>query len=143
MLKANGFAELDHLATEYMRQLRQGNKLTVNEFAARYPYKSEAITRLFPAIASMESLRTASMDASGTLALDLNDLNINLPEPPLPGISSVAAKGRLQLGTTDAYVPPVLLAMRSISRRLWPRPTPMVFTTMWCTSFAVRNRSKA
>ena len=66
MLEADGYAEIDQLATEYIRQLRQGDKVSVQDFAARYPEKSETITKLFPAIVSIETFRTASLSSSNS-----------------------------------------------------------------------------
>lgn len=63
MLNNNTLSEIDCLATEYIQCLRRGDDISVEQFAAKYPEKSAAITKLFPAIASIESLRTASLDS--------------------------------------------------------------------------------
>ena len=64
MFELNGLRELDDLATDFVNQLRDGNKISVEEFAALHPDNSEAITQYFPAIASIESLRSANQSAN-------------------------------------------------------------------------------
>lgn len=59
MLEANQPKELDDLATEFVNRLRTGESVSIAQFAAQYPENSDAITQLFPAIQSIESLRKA------------------------------------------------------------------------------------
>ena len=56
---------LEVLAAEYMERLRQGQALSVSEYAAQHPELAEEIQELFPTIAVTERLKARQARSSG------------------------------------------------------------------------------
>lgn len=53
------------LAAEYMESLRQGQRPSIEEYAARHPELAEEIRELFPTIAATEQLKARQAQSSG------------------------------------------------------------------------------
>ncbi len=124
MLDASHPSKLDLLATEYVNLLRTGSPLSVKEFAAQHPENSEAITQLFPAIASIEGLRNAkkpeppSLNGKNFDSKVLGDFRI-VKEIGRGGMGIVFLAEQISLGREIALkvLPPSFVSEPKYSRR--------------------------
>ena len=65
---SSGSSLLNTLAHEFVERIRQGEQLTVEEYAAEYPSLSEAIRDLFPTLLLVEHLGSGVMPMPKTSA---------------------------------------------------------------------------
>ena len=72
---------VEELAEEFISLRRRGEKLTIDDFAARYPHLADDIRDLFPALLMMEDLGDGSIAATGP----------PIPSDSAPQLKQVAA----------------------------------------------------
>ncbi len=59
---------VEALAEEFLERKRRGERPTVAEYVARYPYLADEIRDVFPVLGLVEDFKPGSDDATGTFA---------------------------------------------------------------------------
>ncbi len=68
MPEASEQHDLDQLAEEFVSRRRQGERATIEEYAAKYPDLAEEIRELFPTVIELEQLKVHKVFSSGGAA---------------------------------------------------------------------------
>ncbi len=71
MLEASEQHDLGHLAEEFVSRRRQGERVSIEEYAAQYPDLADEIRELFPTVLELEQLKVHKVFSSGGSAASI------------------------------------------------------------------------